>query len=815
MPFADVARQIRRPPVLAGLDRTASELRARVEALLQRFGEQREDAMPIADEAAAFALWGTFDAEPFLIWYREQGGLVRSLEVLLAALAYDRRTYEWDSSIWALARARPAIGLRNLGATPWYWLRAEVAKASAAERTAVRDVARGGHRSWHVRAALAFVVPGDDALWTAADEAELRQADIDDPVAVAFGVLAATRRTDLAGAHPEHVYGIARTFTGPKLVAALGAQAVPALRLVLATAELASLGEPDGLRALAELADRPEAWAPLASLPPTSATIAALAPMFTTRRPRRVLGLSLAMALFRELCVAAPAEAAKVAGGTGPEATLVAQVLGEVGVMLPADEGWRSPWGANTKSKSNKKQRDADTKALARNPRLPARAPRLPAFVDLDRLPRPIRHDEAAALAPDGLRELVQVIKAIVPGEHAILDPIVERYTPASLARMAWSLFRQWLFANAPPKDKWALHVAGQFPDDDHARTLGRLARVWAPAGNSARAQQAIEALAAMRTQAGLIEIHDIARHVQSKALRARAETVFHSVAESLGLGPAELADRLVPELSEADLAFGDAHVEFDGKLVPRLVAPDGAVVDKPSAADASRFRALKKTCAAVARGQIARLEQMMAEAIRMPFAHFAEIYSMHSLIRHLARGLVWGAYRGRELAFVFALDRDGPVGTDGEPLELPIDAAYGVVHPAELGAEVCAAWKQRMPEQPFAQLERASFTADTVDTVRASLRDFLGRTIPTARLLELQRRGWRRGDAPHRGQYYTIERSGPGWSSEIAFEPGIYLGAPTEQPTQILRGVSFDANGKPPLAVISELQHDLARLTT
>ncbi len=169
------------------------ELRTLANELLLRFAESREAPMSIAQEGAALALWGTQKAEAFLEWHREQGGLARSLEVLLAAIAYDRRTYEWDSSIWALARARPSVGLGNLGTAPWLWLRRELDDAQPAERTAAREIAGRASRAWHVRAALAFAFPTDTQLWMAGDDAELRQADIMDPPTIRFGMLAAMR----------------------------------------------------------------------------------------------------------------------------------------------------------------------------------------------------------------------------------------------------------------------------------------------------------------------------------------------------------------------------------------------------------------------------------------------------------------------------------------------------------------------------------------------------------------------------------------------------------------------------------------------
>src|SRR5258708_5639667 len=110
MPFDRVVRLIQREPVERGLERIQPEMRALATGLLARFAERRAVLLPIADEAAALALWGTDKPEAFLEWHRAQGGLARAVEVLLAALAFERRTFEWDSSVWALRRARPSAG---------------------------------------------------------------------------------------------------------------------------------------------------------------------------------------------------------------------------------------------------------------------------------------------------------------------------------------------------------------------------------------------------------------------------------------------------------------------------------------------------------------------------------------------------------------------------------------------------------------------------------------------------------------------------------------------------------------------------------
>src|ERR1700744_5080940 len=110
MTFRRVADLVRREPVLAGLDRTAPAVRARVERLLARFAAKDGTPLDLIDEGAALALWGAGTTEAFLEWRVELGGLARALDVVLASIAFTRVTFEWDNSMWALRAVRPGIG---------------------------------------------------------------------------------------------------------------------------------------------------------------------------------------------------------------------------------------------------------------------------------------------------------------------------------------------------------------------------------------------------------------------------------------------------------------------------------------------------------------------------------------------------------------------------------------------------------------------------------------------------------------------------------------------------------------------------------
>jgi hypothetical protein len=318
-----------------------------------------------------------------------------------------------------------------------------------------------------------------------------------------------------------------------------------------------------------------------------------------------------------------------------------------------------------------------------------------------------------------------------------------------------------------------------------------------------------------VRSPAALAEIHDIARTSTSRAFATRAGDVFARVAAELGLAADDLADRLVPELTEADLTFGDARVGFSAELVPTLPTPPG------DADDARRFADLAKLTKKVARAQHARLERAMAEATRMTYAHFSEVYLMHVLLRELARGVVWAAHTSATERALFRIAADGtPVDVLDQPFDLPLGATFGVAHPAELTAGELASWRLRFPEQRVDQLSRAVFPATDAPTAARRLAGFVGAPIRTGAILAAIRgRGWQRGRTAEGGRYVSIHRAGRHaertWSCGVRFEPGVPFTRDPGDDTddQTIVAVELRAEGDPPRAVLSELERDLRDL--
>jgi hypothetical protein len=330
-----------------------------------------------------------------------------------------------------------------------------------------------------------------------------------------------------------------------------------------------------------------------------------------------------------------------------------------------------------------------------------------------------------------------------------------------------------------------------------------------------------VEVLAAMHTRAGLKLVHELGRRVRSKAFRERAELIFTTAAEQLGLTDDELAERLVPELGLS--AGGALDTTPPVRLVLEGLKP--GFVDEAGAAlkalppgrgeDATAQHAeLKKRAPALVREISQRLERRMALGRHMSLEHFLETYLMHGLAQLVAAQVLWGLYDERgALRETFVPGPHGPLDVEGAPLRLPEGRGVGVVHPLELDEAARRQWRRQLGVQPFPQLARASRAIQTVQELRLRTRALAGQQVPTARILGLEKRGWVRGPAEEGGCSLQISRAVPGGLVQLELSPGVFFGDPRQHPTQQLVALGLRlAEGTAPL-VLSELELDLSTL--
>ncbi|MCL2466567.1 MAG: DUF4132 domain-containing protein [Micrococcales bacterium] len=298
--------------------------------------------------------------------------------------------------------------------------------------------------------------------------------------------------------------------------------------------------------------------------------------------------------------------------------------------------------------------------ALASLPK--GRKAAVPPWVAVKALPQVQLSNGAGALPETAVRNLVtMLVKSSLKKPHADVTVVRSECTGRSSAAFAWGLFEQWQLAGYPASGGWVLDALGVLGDDDTARRLAPLVRVWPGESAHGRAVKGLDVLLAIGSDVALMQLYSISQKVKFKGIKGQAQKRIDALADRLGLEPAQLEDRLVPDLGLAPdgtmvLDFGDKTftVGFDEQLRPTVVDAQGKVrktlpktTTEPGVSSAKTFAALKKDVRALADLQLRRLEGAMATQRGWTLAEFTTYLVDHPLVWHLTRRLVWQADNG------------------------------------------------------------------------------------------------------------------------------------------------------------------------
>ena len=499
----------------------------------------------------------------------------------------------------------------------------------------------------------------------------------------------------------------------------------------------------------------------------------------------------------------------------------------------------------------------------------PRRMPTPPSWLAGANLPQILLRGREYALPADAVRHVLSMLAISKPSEpYAGVAVVRELADGTSLAAFVWELFESWQAVDLPAKDDWVLTALSLFGDDDTARQLAPLIRLWPKNGGHQRAVAGLDVLAAIGTDVALMQLHQISQKAQFKGLKARAQEKIAEIARALDLTADQLADRLVPEFGLDEeggllLDYGPRRfrVGFDEQLrpfvidesgTPRKTLPPPNAKDDAELAAAARkhFSGLKKDVRTVADGLVRRLEAGMVAGRVWSAEEFRELLLGHPLVWHITRRLVWlgvegdvdtnaevdgvdGVGEGGWTAFRVAEDRSLATVHDA-PFVLAEGARVRLAHPIHLGAEL-AAWAELFADyeivQPFPQLGRPIHALTEQERAGSELARFEGITVPVGRVLGLVKRGWRRGGPMDGGVENTISRElGAHLYAVIDLDPGIPVGYVEALGDQTLRKVYLarssdgygnrQAQGGPQLDVLdpvtaSELIGDLIKTTS
>jgi hypothetical protein len=432
---------------------------------------------------------------------------------------------------------------------------------------------------------------------------------------------------------------------------------------------------------------------------------------------------------------------------------------------------------------------------------LPKVMPKIPAWADPQSLPQVLLQGRKAALPEESVKYLLLMLAVSKSGEpYPGVQKAKDICDPASLAAFAWALFENWCGAEYPPKEAWAFDALRWFGDDETARHLSLMVRLWPGENGHHRAVTGLDVLADIGGSAALTQLYEISQKVKFKALRERAARRVTDIADDLGLTPEQLGDRLVPDLGLAPsgtlvLDYGPRQftVGFDEQLKPFVTDQAGKrlkALPKPGAKDDAelapvayqRFSGLKKDVRTLAASQIARFELAMVTQRCWTSQEFREFFVGHPVLRHIVRRLVWATFTGDEAGTSFRVAEDQTFAdVSDDEYTLADDASIGIVHPLHLGGDV-KAWSDVFADyeilQPFEQLGRTVYTLTDEEKAAGELTRFDGMETPVGKVLALERRGWQRGAPQDAGIQSWIWRPLPGGGSvTVDLDPGISVG--------------------------------------
>ncbi|MFI5938515.1 DUF4132 domain-containing protein [Actinoplanes sp. NPDC051494] len=316
-----------------------------------------------------------------------------------------------------------------------------------------------------------------------------------------------------------------------------------------------------------------------------------------------------------------------------------------------------------------------------------------------------------------------------------------------------------------PASQAWVVLAQAHIGDDTTMDQLAPHVRSWPARSRWARAIDGLAVLATVGTDVALRHLLAIEENMVGGPTNERAVVYLTQAAALRGLSVTQLADRLVRThgLDEGiTLDYGPRTftVVTDDHLTAYAVGANGrrlARPPKPGVKDTrpeayQRFLQLKKDLRTTAATQIARLERDMLEHRFRPAADVAAVLLPHPVLGPIVRRLLWAEYDAKKrVVRALRIAEDGTFADlhDTTAIVAP-DAPLGIVHPAELGADL-AGWAGLLADyeilQPFPQVHRPVVMLTEAQRAATSLAG--PGPLPADRADRVVARGWR-GDGFH-----------------------------------------------------------------
>lgn len=295
-----------------------------------------------------------------------------------------------------------------------------------------------------------------------------------------------------------------------------------------------------------------------------------------------------------------------------------------------------------------------------------------------------------------------------------------------------------------------------------------------------AQIEALLEGLSQSSDPAAIQLLLAVSRRHRTASVQEKAKLLVAEVAERLGWGPEQLADRTIPtagldERGEAELDYGPRQfkLKLDADLKLSLHTADGKPLkalpdprkdeDAAAAKDAkTRYSASKKELAQVLSLQTGRLYEAMCAGRRWPLADWRQYLAGHPIVGRLVQRLVWTAEADGQ-RWQFRPSEDGALlDADDEELTLPEQAEISLTHAAVLSPAEVKRWLQHLKDYKvkplFAQLDRplpptAAADAELIDDRVGYCADTFGFRGAFTKL------GYQRAQAEDGGCFYAYHK--------------------------------------------------------
>ena len=364
-----------------------------------------------------------------------------------------------------------------------------------------------------------------------------------------------------------------------------------------------------------------------------------------------------------------------------------------------------------------------------------------------------------------------------------------------------------------------------------------------ASSSSTAWGEDGCEALARNGSPAAIRHLDHAMRKGKANALKRRATTAIHRLAQERAQSLEELIDSAISPLGFAmdgtlQLSYGSRS--FLARLLPDLSLtlqdasgkeisnlPAVKKDDDATLAEASKklLADAKKQLKAFASNQKARLEAALRSDRRWDIATWQARFLQHPLFFNAARSLLWEALDQKEKTLArFLITHDLQLlQANQKPFKLPKNGQIRLLHPIDLNDKEKQAWQAQLDalnlQPPFPQLQRPTFALSDLPQDDKSWLVHLPAVGSMSFNNALQKLNYERGSREDAGLIfssstqlgeYSIAFSHGGWSPEWMEDSA---GVDLQSISAYHNGQSIPWRTLPP-RLISEIIHDAKRLT-